>query len=109
MKLGPVTKLDKRNTSTSKNKTKQKKQKNKQTTIFDVDLILTSCDVIVIFLIYGQFGAIWKLDSRGMVYNTYPIINGNLLSYKTKNKTKISVAHLLHYCFELRHYFYQKC
>ena len=25
--------------------------------------MLTNCDAIVIFLIYGQFGAIWKPDS----------------------------------------------
>ena len=41
MKLGPVTKLDKRNKVTS-NKT-------------DNNVILENCDVIVIFLIYGQF------------------------------------------------------
>ena len=46
MKLGAVTKLDKRNKTTSKK--------------FDDDVILANWDVIVIFLIYGQFGAIWK-------------------------------------------------
>ena len=49
MKLGPVTKLDKRSKSTSK--------------IFDDDVMSANCDAIVIFLIYGKFGAIWKLDS----------------------------------------------
>ena len=54
MKLGLVTKLNKGNKKTSKN--------------FDNEVILENCDVIAIFLIYGQFGAIF--------------INSNLLSYK---------------------------
>ena len=42
-----------------------------------------NCDVIVIFPIYGQFGAIRKLDSRCIVCKTYVFIyNSNLLSYK---------------------------
>ena len=49
MKLGPVTKLDKRNKTTSK--------------IFDDDVMSTYCDAIVIFLVFGQFPAIRKLDS----------------------------------------------
>ena len=68
MKLGPVTKLDKRNTETSKK--------------FEDDALSTNYDVIVIFPIYGQFGAIRKLDSRRMVCRTYISINSNLLSYK---------------------------
>ena len=66
MKLGLVTKLDKRNTSTSKK--------------FDDNVILVSCDFIVIFSIYEKFGAIRKLDSRSMVCNTYILINDNLSS-----------------------------
>ena len=50
MKLGPVTELDNRNTATSEQ--------------FDDDIMLANCDAIVIFPIYGQFGAICKLDSR---------------------------------------------
>ena len=46
MKLGPVTKLDKRNKTTSKN--------------FEIDVILENCDVIVIFFKFlanlQQFG-----------------------------------------------------
>ena len=48
MKLGPVAKLDK------KNKTKPKN--------FGVDVMLENCDVIVIFQIFGQFGAVWRSD-----------------------------------------------
>ena len=39
-----------------------------------------NCDVIVIFPIYGQFGAIRKPDSVRIVWKTY--INSNLLSNK---------------------------
>ena len=38
-----------------------------------------NCDVIVIFPIYGQFGAIWKPDSRRIVCKTYIFINSSLL------------------------------
>ena len=66
MKLGTVTKLDKRN----------KSKKN-----YD-DVMSQNCDVIVIFPIYGQFGAIRKPDSGRIVCKTYGLINSNLLSYK---------------------------
>ena len=49
MKLGPVTKLDKKNKTTSKK--------------FDADVMPENCDVIVIFRIFGQFGAIRRPDS----------------------------------------------
>ena len=61
MKLGPVTKLDKRNTETLKK--------------FDGDVMSADCDIIVFFSIYGQLEAIQKLDSGRMVYK--------LLSYIT--------------------------
>ena len=48
MKLGPVTKLDKRNKTTSKK--------------FDVDVMLENCDVNVIFQIFGQFGVVQRPD-----------------------------------------------
>ena len=41
-----------------------------------------NCDVILIFTIYDQLGAIWKPDSRRIVCKTYNFINSNLLSYK---------------------------
>ena len=68
MKLGPVTKLDRRNKATSKK--------------FDDDVISESCEAIAIFPIYVQFGANRKPDSRCIVYKTYIFINSNLLSYK---------------------------
>ena len=53
MKLGPVTKLDRR---------------NKRTLIkFDVNVMSVNFDVIVVFLIYGQFGTIPKPYSGSIV------------------------------------------
>ena len=69
MKLGSVTKLEKRNKKTSKK--------------FGDDVMSASCDDIVIFLIYGQFGAIQKQDSRRMACKSHIFIKSNLLSYKT--------------------------
>ena len=86
MKLEPVTKLDKRNKTTSKK--------------FDDDIKSAKCDVIIIFLIYGQFGAIWKLDSGCIVCKTYIFIKNNLCLTKTEKITKKSQTQLSHYCFE---------
>ena len=58
MKLGTVTKIDKRNKIPSKK---------------------FSGDVIVIFAIYGKFGAIQKSNSGCMVNKTYVFINSKLL------------------------------
>ena len=68
MKLGPITELDKRNQTMSK--------------IFGDDVTPANCDVIVIFPIYGQSGAILKPDSGRIVCKTYIFINSNLLTYK---------------------------
>ena len=54
MKLGPVTKLNKRNKKTSK---------------IDDYVIATNCNVIVIFPIYGQFGAIQMPDSEDLPFH----------------------------------------
>ena len=50
-----------------------------------------NCDINVIFPIYGQFGAIRKLDSSCIIFKTYIIINSNILSYK-KLKTKLKLS-----------------
>ena len=68
MKLVPITKLDKRDKTTPKK--------------IDDNLMLENCDVIVIFLIYGQFGTTSKPDSRRIVCKTNIFINNSLLSYK---------------------------
>ena len=54
MKFKQISKLDKRN----KNNVKK----------IDGDIMSANCEVIVVFPIYGQFGAIWKTDSGCMVY-----------------------------------------
>ena len=68
MKLGLVTKPDKKYTTTSKR--------------FDNDATSKNYDVIVIFLIYGQFGATRKPNTGHMICKTFIFININLLSYK---------------------------
>ena len=68
MKLRPVTKLYKRNKTTSKK--------------FDDDVMSENRDVIVIFQIFGQFGAVWRLDAGYRVCRSYVFSNSNLLSYK---------------------------
>ena len=64
MKLGPKTTFDKGKIAN-----------------VDDDVMSENCDVIIIFLIYGQFEAIWKPDSGGIVYKTYIFINSSLLYY----------------------------
>ena len=68
MKVIPVTKLDKRS------KAAPKKIGN--------DVMPENCDAIVIFPHFGQFGAIWKLDSGRIPCKGYIFINSNHLSYK---------------------------
>ena len=68
MKLGPVTKLDKRNKTTSEK--------------FGHDVMSANCDVIVIFVIYGQFAVIRKPDSGRAVCKSYIFNKSNLSSYK---------------------------
>ena len=72
MKLGPVFKPDMRN------KTMPQK--------FDDDVMSANCDIIVIFPIYDQFGAIQKPDSGCIVCKTYMFIKSNLLSYKNSKQ-----------------------
>ena len=55
MKRGPVTKLDKRNKIMSKK--------------FDVDVMLEKCDIIGIFQIFGQFGAVRRPNSGHSMQN----------------------------------------
>ena len=68
MNPGPATKLDKRNTATSKK--------------IDDNVMSVNCDVIAIFPIYGQFGAIRKPDSGRIACKTYIFINSKFLSNK---------------------------
>ena len=85
MKLGAETKLDKRNKTTSKK--------------FANNVMSGNFDVIVIFLFYGQFGAIQKPDAGRIVCKTDIFIN--LLCYKnTENETNKSLTQLSPYCFQ---------
>ena len=68
MKLGRVAKFDNRN--------KKKRQKK-----IDDDAMSPNFDAIVIFPIYGQFGA-RKPDSERIVCKTYIFYNSELLSFK---------------------------
>ena len=82
MKLGPVTKLDKRNMITLKK--------------FDDDVISANCDVIVFFQFYGKISAIRKSDSGRIVYKTYIFINNNFLFKKNwKQNQQISYTALM--------------
>ena len=66
MKLGPVTKRDKRNKATSKK--------------FDDDVMSENRDDIAIFPIYNE--EIRKPDSERIACKTYVFINSNPFSYK---------------------------
>ena len=67
MKHGPVTKLDMRNKTTSK---------------FNIWRHVRNCNVILIFPIYGQFGAMRMPDSGCIICKTYIFINSNLFFYQ---------------------------
>ena len=85
MKLGPETKPHKRNKTISKK--------------FANNVMSGNFDVIVIFLFYGQFGAIQKPDAGRIVCKTDIFIN--LLCYKnTENETNKSLTQLSPYCFQ---------
>ena len=60
---------------------------------FDDEVMSKICDVIVIFSIYDQFGAIRKPHSGRRVFNTYVFINTFYL-IKTENRTKKSLTQL---------------
>ena len=86
MMLGPVTKFDKSNKTTSKK--------------FDDDIMSTSCDVIVIFqflAILEQF--VSRIPNALSVKLTFSLIVPFYLT-KPENRTKKSLTHLSHYCFE---------
>ena len=68
MKLGAVTKIDK------KNKTLLRK--------FGDDIMPENCDAIVIFGILGQFGAVRRPDSGHRFCKSYVFSNSSFLSYK---------------------------
>ena len=58
------------------------------------------CDVIVIFVIYGQVGAIQKPDSGRIACKTCFSLIVTFYRTKTSNRTKKSLTQLSHYCIE---------
>ena len=81
MKLEPVTEFDK------KNKKKSKK--------VDDDVMSENCDVIIIFQIYGQSGAIRKPDSGRIVCKSYVLPKIGDFLQKNVDITKIKKAFVL--------------
>ena len=86
MKLGPVTKLDKRNKATSKK--------------IDDDVMSANCDVMALFPIYGQFGDIRRPDSGRIVCKVTFSLIVTFYFTKPKNRAKKSLKQLSLYCFE---------
>ena len=93
MKHGPVTKLDKINKSTTKK--------------FADDAMFANFNVIIIFPIYDQFGAIRTPDSGRAVCKAFSLIV-TFYHSKTENRTKKSLTQLSRYSFEWRCYFCPK-
>ena len=82
MKLGPVTKLDKRNKRTLKK--------------IDIEVMLENCDVIVIFRIFGHLE-----QSGGRIPDTEPATDmfSVIVTFcptETENRTKKSLTLLSH-------------
>ena len=65
-------------------------------------------DLIAIFLIYGQFGAIRKPDSERIVYKLIFPLTVTFYLTKTENRTKMSLTQFSNYWFEQKFYFGQK-
>ena len=82
MKLEQVTLLDKRNMATLRK--------------LDNDMMSINRDVIVIFLIYGQFGAIWKLVSRHMICKSDIFINSSSFFLQYMNIELKDLQHSSH-------------
>ena len=59
-----------------------------------------NCNIILIFPIYGQFGAICKPDSGSMGCKTYISLIAIFYLTKTENKTKKYLTQISCYCFE---------
>ena len=70
MKLGPIIKLDRKNTAAYKK--------------IDNEVMSANCDAIAFFPIYGQFASIRKPDSGHMVCKTYIFNNNNFFLQKLK-------------------------
>ena len=72
MKLGQVTKIDKRRKTKSKT--------------FGDDVMVKNCDGLANFQIYSQVSAVWNPDSGRIFCKSYIFTNSNLLSYKNQKQ-----------------------
>ena len=89
MKLGPATNHDKRNKKMSKK--------------FYIEVMSKNCDVIVIFRIFGKFGAVRRPDSEHRVWKSCLQSQSVIVTFcltKSENRTKKSLKQLSHHCFE---------
>ena len=86
MKLGPVTKLDKRNKTTSKN------------------LTLTLCrKFVTLFTFFGFLAKLEQFGGRIPDTESAKVMFSVIVTFcltKTENRTKKSLIQLSHYCFE---------
>ena len=57
--------------------------------------MLLSCDVLVIFPVYGQFGAIQNPDSGHIVCKNQVFINSNLLFYENWKQNSKRSSHII--------------
>ena len=86
MKLGTVSKPDKRNKMMSKR--------------FYDDFMSGNCGIIVIFLIYVQFRAIRKLDPESISLELTFSLTVTFYHIKSENRTTKSLTQFSHFCFE---------
>ena len=98
MKLGPLTKIDKRNKATSKKKQKKKRRWHNARKLW------RNCHFSDLWPIWSNPEAGFRTDSKKLIFSL------NLTFYLTKaeNRTKKLKTQLSHYCFEERYYFCQK-
>ena len=72
----------------------------KQCQKIDNDILPLNCDVIIIFPIYGQFGAMGnRIMNAWTVQPTFSLIVTFYLT-NTENRTKKSLTQLSQYCFD---------
>ena len=77
---------------------------------FDINIMPENCDVIVIFWISGQFGAVWRPDSGHRDCKSYVFSNSNLFVLQ-KLKTKLkNLQHSSHtFSFSKSTFLDKKC
>ena len=89
IKLWPTSKIEKKNTMTSKK--------------LENNIISTKYDVVVIFSIYGQYGAMLKTNSLILGFSLMATSYPRKLGHRTKSLTQP-----WYYCFERKYYYWLK-